>query len=56
MRVECAGKQTYPSRSAAERVAKIGRRRKDAPLQAYFCRTCRAYHVGNHRIIRRSVT
>jgi len=52
MRVECAGKQTFLTRDAAERIAKAGRRRHDCALHAYFCLVCSAYHVGNKRLDR----
>lgn len=43
----CAGKETFESRSLAERVAKRYRKNKKAPIAVYQCHHCRQFHIGN---------
>ncbi len=43
----CDGKRSYPSFSAAERVAKAQRRDMHSRVQHYRCKYCGKWHVGN---------
>lgn len=42
----CTGKKPFGTMQAARRRAKIMRRKYDKPLEAYHCRHCRAFHIG----------
>jgi len=41
------------TRAQACKVAKRIRTRRGSPVQAYKCRTCRAWHVGNRPFFQR---
>lgn len=42
----CGGKRIYESFKVAETLAKRQRRSRDCTVEAYRCRTCRHYHIG----------
>jgi hypothetical protein len=42
----CYGKHQFPAKSHAERAARNKRRATEDIYQAYWCRSCRAWHVG----------
>lgn len=44
--VYCAGKSAIPTRRLALKVAESMRRRHEAPLGAYRCDFCHAWHIG----------
>ena len=45
----CDGKKNYRSKNEAERIRKLAANRKKSFNEAhvYFCRECKAYHLGN---------
>ncbi len=51
--LECAGKDRYPSETAAEfdlaRIKGEGTMRKTCWLETYRCSSCREWHIGNGR-------
>ena len=42
----CIGKAVFPSFKAAEKRAKVMRRRDDSKVAAYRCKRCSKWHVG----------
>ena len=42
----CTGKRSFASHLLAAKHAKWMRRKYDAPLAAYHCKSCRAWHIG----------
>lgn len=45
----CTGKSAFRSMRRAQRQAKRMRRKYDEPLEAYFCKHCGQYHIGDPR-------
>lgn len=49
----CAGKQRFRDANEALRIAKLASRRKDTRPNAYKCRYCEGWHIGETMRTRR---
>ncbi len=45
-RAQCQGKQPFPTKDLAGRVAKSSNRKRDRALNVYRCPQCTQFHVG----------
>jgi hypothetical protein len=47
---ECEGKIRFDDIKRAMKTAKLSRQRRNSHANAYYCKFCRGYHIGNSLI------